>query len=179
MKTTGHECSSACDDKLLGQCRINYRVVLPAACLLGMVLLAAVATIPWAMPPNSHFSAWVVAPLVLLQIVAHEAAHAAAAYLAGAKPKMGFRFLIAYCSFTQRITWMGYLLAAAAPLVMLTVASVIGALWPPARIYALIVLIVNTAGSIGDVYIIASLLRQPHNTMIEDTKDGFRVYKRR
>jgi hypothetical protein len=161
-----------------GECKIKYAIVLPLALAVGVALLIIMLFSPWAIPANAHYSPWLIVPLALSQIGIHEATHAVVAYLAGAKPRFGVRFLVAYCTFTERITWGGYLIAAAAPLVLLTVVSLSASLWPPIRIYALVFFLLNTAGSVGDAYTIALLLRQPRNSMIEDIKDGFRVYPR-
>jgi hypothetical protein len=165
-------------DMEFAEYKIKYAIVLPTALILGITLIVVMVFSPWAIPASAHYSPWLIVPLTLAQIGIHELTHAVVAYFAGAKPKIGLRILVAYCTFTQRINWGAYLMAAAAPLVLLTILSLSASLWPPIRIYALVFFLLNTAGSVGDAYIIALLLRQPHNAIIEDIKDGFRIYPR-
>jgi hypothetical protein len=79
------------------------------ALAVDVALLIIMLFSPWAIPANAHYSPWLIVPLALAQIGIREATHAVAADLFGAKPRFGVRFLVAYCTFTERATWGGYL----------------------------------------------------------------------
>lgn len=109
----------------------------------------------------------------------HEGLHAAAILLLGGRPRFGLKLpLAAYCTAPgQLFTRDGYLVVAAAPLVVLSAAGA-AATWlaPDLGACVLFGLAGNVAGAVGDLWAMARVCKHPRAALVEDTESGFTVY---
>lgn len=113
--------------------------------------------------------------VMLVMLVLHEGLHGLFFWLfTREKPKFAFKGFYAYAAMPD---WYfpkkEYLITALAPLVGITVLSVIGlALLPGWADSALVwLLILNTSGAVGDLWIAAALLRAPAGVLGRDAGD--------
>lgn len=107
----------------------------------------------------------------------HEGLHGLAAWLVGVRPSYGFELRHAYTTFTGLVSRGAYLFIGLAPLVGITVGGLAWlALVPFAPGFTLLVLIVNAAGSVGDLWIAWRVLKLPPGVRIYDLVDGYAAY---
>jgi hypothetical protein len=118
--------------------------------------------------------------VMVVMIVLHEGLHGFFFWLfTREKPKFAFKGFYAYAAMPD---WyfpkMEYLISALAPLVGLTILSVIGlALLPGWADAALVwLLILNTSGAVGDLWIAWALLRAPAGVLGRDAGDCSELY---
>jgi hypothetical protein len=111
---------------------------------------------------------------VVLLIVIHEGIHGLFFYLfTGRRPRFGFKILYAYAASPEGvyITRGQYFLVGLSPLVIMTIIGL--CLIPILPLFTLpslvFILILNTSGSVGDIVMMAWLLRQPKDALIRDT----------
>lgn len=118
--------------------------------------------------------------VVFLMLIVHEGIHGISFwYLTGGKPKFGFKGLYAYAAvpdwYVPRRT---YFVVALAPLVVVTTVGIL--LMPLVALgllpFLLLWLVLNFAGSIGDVAVVIFLLRKPSTVYINDFGDGVTIY---
>jgi hypothetical protein len=113
--------------------------------------------------------------LVLVPVL-HEAVHGLAALLAGAKPSYGIGPGFAYTTFRDPVPRLPYLAIGLAPLVLLTIASVILAShWNALAGWLVFFGVVNASGAIGDLWMSWRIIRQPRTAIFFDLADGFAV----
>jgi hypothetical protein len=110
---------------------------------------------------------------VLLTIVVHELIHGVALRLLGYRVTFGIslHLFAAYAAaFGQWQTRNHNILVALAPLLSLTIVCVPLLALPNSAIVwlALIVLMMNTSGAVGDLYLVWQLLRLPRETLLYD-----------
>ena len=113
--------------------------------------------------------------VMLVMIILHEGLHGLFFWLfTREKPKFAFKGFYAYAAMPD---WYfpkkDYLITALAPLVGITLVSVIGlALLPGWADAALVwLLILNTSGAVGDLWIASALLRAPASVLGRDAGD--------
>lgn len=120
---------------------------------------------------------------IAVTVLVHELIHLFFFWLfTRAKPTMGFRGTYAYAGMTGwYFTVPQMLVTALAPLVLISLVGVYGMwAWPTmagSLAWAGIVTF-NASGAIGDVATAFYLLLQTPETIVEDTGDLFRVYRR-
>lgn len=129
-------------------------------------------------------------PAVLLVLVAlivvlplHELVHGAAIAACGYRPRFGIKLEsgVLYATADQAyFRRTAYIAVALAPLVVITLAGLLGMIASaPFIAYTLgIAVIVNTGGAIGDVWFAWVLLRVPASALVRDEADGFSVFVR-
>lgn len=126
-------------------------------------------------------AAGMVAALVVM-VVLHEAVHGALFWLfTGRRPQVGIGPYYAYAAARGwYIPRREYTLIGLAPLVVLTWLGLVmlrGA--PDALLPGMFVFVVmNAAGSVGDIYIIYTVWRHRSGILIEDLGDGFVIFDR-
>lgn len=129
---------------------------------------------------NVLFALFMCVLVVILAIVVHEVLHGISFwYLTKGKPKFGIKGLYVYAAvpdwYLPRRT---YFVVALAPLVVVTVVGVL--LMPIVNHvllpFLLIWMVINFSGSIGDIAIVAWLLRKPQTVYINDFGDGVSIY---
>lgn len=113
---------------------------------------------------------------VVLMLVIHEAAHGLFFWLfSRSRPKFAFKGYYASASapgwYFPR--WQ-YILIGLAPLVLITLLGVIGLIWLPQALLlpTLLILIFNTSGAVGDLWVVGNLLCFPASTYILDSGDA-------
>jgi len=111
---------------------------------------------------------------VAFVIIVHEATHGLFFYLfTGRKPRFGFKLLYAYAASPEGIfiKRSQYLWVGLSPLLIITlVGMVMIPVLPLVAIPTLVfALILNASGSVGDIAMMAWLLRQPKEALIKDT----------
>jgi hypothetical protein len=127
------------------------------------------------------FSLWsiliLVAIVLLVVPIAHEAVHGIVAKFAGAKPFYGVGQGYAYTSFEEPVTPRQYMIITAAPLVVLSAICI--ALFPLISGWFLFILafaVTNAAGAIGDLWILNRIRHLPSNALIYDLADGYAAF---
>jgi hypothetical protein len=127
------------------------------------------------------FSLWsiliLVAIVLLVVPIAHEAVHGIVAKFAGAKPFYGIGQGYAYTSFEEPVTPRQYMIITAAPLVVLSAICIM--LFPLISGWFLFILafaVTNAAGAIGDLWILNRIRHLPSNALIYDLADGYAAF---
>jgi predicted metal-dependent HD superfamily phosphohydrolase len=123
--------------------------------------------------------------LILLGLVAalalHELVHAFFFWLfTGERPKLGLHALYAFAAAPEWYLPRGrYMVTAAAPFVLITLAGLLLLPVVPASLVAalLLALIANAAGSVGDLVVVGWLLLQPSTVMIRDSGPKITLYR--
>jgi hypothetical protein len=117
----------------------------------------------------------------VLMIVLHEAVHGFTFwYFTRKKPTFGFKGLYAFAASPKGtyLPRLQYFVVALAPLIFLSLAGI--ALIPILPLLALptlvFFLIGNAAGAIGDVWVVAWLLREPPEILLQDRGDAVTCY---
>jgi hypothetical protein len=117
--------------------------------------------------------------LVLLVLPLHEWMHGLAITRAGHRPRYGIKLLVLYATsdgafFRRR----EFIQIALAPLVMITGVGMVMMLFLPLELAQWIALavILNAAGSIGDIWMTLVALRFPRTSLIQDQEDAMRIF---
>ena len=113
---------------------------------------------------------------VVLVLVVHEALHGVGFLLFGGRPKFGAGikggapYLFAMCP-GKRFTWGRFLVIGALPLVVIDVAALALAGNSPLVVPAMLAFAFNTAGAVGDLWMIAVILQTPSAATFEATDE--------
>ena len=118
---------------------------------------------------------WLLASIIIV-IVLHEGTHSAVAALMGHKPLFGLRPPLVYVTFADKIPRGHFMVVAIAPFVVLNL--LFGFLYARGALKLLcnFSLIVNSIGSVADLWIVLKLIGAPRGALIQDTKTGFEVW---
>jgi len=110
-------------------------------------------------------------------IILHEAIHGIVAALFGFKPSFGHKFPTVYVTFEEKIPREQFMITAMAPFIILDV--VFGLLFAGGifKIFCFMCLILNTIGSVGDLWLTFKLFSHESGTIVQDLKTGIAVYK--
>jgi hypothetical protein len=121
-----------------------------------------------------------IAVVIVLSVVLHEAAHGIVYWaLTGRRPVFGFKGWYFYAAAPGWYFTRGQFLAAGlAPLVLVPLLALPVLAFAPALValVATLGLTVNATGALGDLYLVARLLRQPRNVVVEDLPEGIAWY---
>jgi hypothetical protein len=155
-------------------------VVVPVVVVAFYVLMAVVQPANLQKRAMWRTEAWWVGSFLMLALV-HETCHAIGMRLAGARPRIGFRFralqpfALADGHRFRRSQWIG---SALAPLVVtVPLGLVLFALYP-AQPWALVLAVMAPIGCSGDVDMVVRAVRNStKGDLIEDTKRGFAVLR--
>lgn len=114
-------------------------------------------------------------------IVMHELVHGIAFAAFGGSPRYGMKFTyllpIAYATAPgDRFSRNDFVVIGLAPLVMIDLIGLMILAIAPHFAWVGWVVVLNTAGAIGDIWIVALLLRSPPSIQIEDREDGIAIY---
>jgi hypothetical protein len=114
-------------------------------------------------------------------IVVHELVHGITFAAFGGSPRYGFKIKyllpLAYATSPgDRFKRNKYILIALAPLVVIDVVCLILLAIFPQAYWLAWVIVFNTAGAIGDIWMVAQLLRCPQSIKIEDRAEGMAIY---
>ena len=113
----------------------------------------------------------VMAVLIALYMVAHEAVHGALMWLySRKKPRFGFRMGCAFAASNMYFGKNAYLSIALAPLVLWGAALMAASLMVPADWFWVLwgVQLTNLSGSAGDLYVFGRVLKKPSNVLVQD-----------
>ncbi len=181
--------------RLAGTLRMDLRMqVLLSLCAMGLLPAASwfwLAALTLLRPEQQEirivvtasnfpgFVLWAAATLLVF-LGLHEGTHGLAFWLlGGARPVFGFRGLVAYASAPGLVlSRRRFLAVGLAPLALL---SVLGALslplWPvPVLPWVWLALMLNTAGSVGDLVVAAWTLRYRPGVLFRDLPDRVEAY---
>jgi hypothetical protein len=126
---------------------------------------------------GAHWKTSIMLAVLFITFTIHEFIHGTAALICGAHPRFGFRYIFFYTAFDEFVTRNSYLTIAVAPLVIFDIILLTAfAALPAARAYVYFAFIINTAGSIGDLWIAVSILKHDRECLIKDTPKGYSVY---
>ncbi|MDX9990910.1 MAG: DUF3267 domain-containing protein [Anaerolineales bacterium] len=131
-----------------------------------------------------RFSLWSLLALLAVSVLAillHEWVHGLFFWqFTREKPKFGFKGLYAYASapgwyFDKSIYW----LIGLAPLVLLSLAGLLAALFIPQNwLFTLLFgIFINASGAIGDLYIVIRLAFEPAGTLVGDQGTSFSAFR--
>lgn len=139
-------------------------------------------------PYSTAFSetiSWVVAVLVVLVITfgGHEAIHGLAIRWAGHRPRFGMELRkgVMYATADGALFPRNhFVIIALAPLVVITLVGMALMILVPDSIgyYIGLIVVLNAAGAIGDLWMTAAVLRYPPDTLVRDEADSIRIYAR-
>jgi hypothetical protein len=130
--------------------------------------------VQFALNPGLFF--WMVAAISSI-VILHEAVHGFVAVLFGIKPFFGHKFPTVYVTFKEIIPRNQFLIIAIAPFIILDVIFVLLFAGGFNKIYCYFCLVLNTAGSFGDLWIAIKLFRHQRGTVVQDLKTGFEVWR--
>ncbi len=113
--------------------------------------------------------------------ILHELVHGFFVSKYGGKPSYGagIYFILPYLYTTTKTIFSRnqLIIICIAPLIVISIAGVAAmAAFPTIAQYILIPLVVNASGSVGDLWIIRTLLRYPKHILTEDQKTGMIIY---
>lgn len=117
----------------------------------------------------------------IMMIIIHEGLHGVFFWIfTEERPKFAFKIYYAYASapgwYFPR--WQ-YFYTALAPLVGITLLGVVALLWFPAycALPALLLLVFNTSGAVGDIWVALRLATCPRSTLVRDYGDMIEFFK--
>ena len=117
--------------------------------------------------------------LIIITIL-HELVHGGFFWIVTRQPpKFGFQGAYAFAAAPEwYIRREAYFLIGAAPLVIISIVGLVLIPVIPAQFLFiwLVCLLMNGSGSVGDVYVLAELIRQPVTAMIQDRGDMISIY---
>jgi hypothetical protein len=118
---------------------------------------------------------WLVTSIIVV-VALHEGTHGAVAALLGHKPLFALRPPLVYVTFTDKVPRGHYMLVAIAPFVILN--FLFGFLYgrDALKLFCDLSLIINSIGSVGDIWVVLKLTGAPKGALIQDTKSGFEVW---
>ncbi len=125
--------------------------------------------------PRVALYGWAAAALVAT-IVLHEGVHGLVAVLLKHKPLFGIRLPFFYTTFLHKIPRNDFIPIVLGPLVILDI--VFGVLLGLGILptFSYMVLMMNTIGAMGDVWLTIFLVKHDGSALIQDTKNGIEVW---
>jgi hypothetical protein len=126
---------------------------------------------------------WLVAVIIVivLMIVLHEWIHGLAIRWMGYKPRYGINLAkgVFFATTDNGLFWRNqFIMVALAPLVIITLAGMALMIFTPDSLgyYIGLIVVMNAAGAIGDLWMAAVVSRYPDNALIRDEADSIRIY---
>jgi hypothetical protein len=121
--------------------------------------------------------------VIIVTFGAHELTHGLAIRWAGHTPRFGMKLQkgVLYATADGALFPRNhFVVIALAPLVLLTVIGMIGMVFVPDSIgyYVGLIVVLNAAGAIGDLWMTAVVLRYPPDALVRDEADSIRIFTR-
>jgi hypothetical protein len=139
-------------------------------------------------PYNTAFSeslSWLIAVVIVVIVTfgGHELAHGLAIRWAGHKPRFGMKLHkgVLYATADGALFPRNqFIVIALAPLVLITLIGMILMVFVPDSIgyYVGLIVVLNAAGAIGDMWMTAVVLRYPPDALVRDEADSIRIFTR-
>jgi len=154
----------------------------PARAILGMIgvamgvlagLLNAHLGIDMSLSPS--LMGWLLVSIIIV-VFLHEGLHAAVGGLLGHKPLFGLQLPLVYVTFPGKVPRGHYMLVALTPFVILNLLCGFLLARGGLNVFFDLSLIVNSIGSMGDIWVVLKLAGGPKGAWIQDTKSGFEVW---
>ena len=114
---------------------------------------------------------------IIFIVIVHESVHGSVALLFGFKPIFGLKIPLVHVTFTEKIQRGRFIVIALAPLVILNAVFGIFFAMNFIKVFSCFCLIINTLGSVGDIWMTVKLLPHEKGTLVQDTKTGIEVWK--
>ena len=114
---------------------------------------------------------------LIFVVILHESIHGATAVIFGHKPIFGLKVPLVYVTFTEKIRRGPFITIALAPLVIINVIFVIFFTIGLLKDFSYLCLIINTLGSVGDIWMTQKLLTHEKGVLVQDTKTGIEVWR--
>jgi hypothetical protein len=148
--------------------------------LWAFLIIGGVAALGGRSSYGADFSLGTIALGAFIALVAvpvvHEAVHGFVAVIFRARPSYGIGPGFAYTTFQEPLARSPYLAIGLAPLVVLTLGSIVlAANWDAGAGWVIFFAIVNASGAIGDLWMAWRILNQPRGALFYDLADGFAV----
>ena len=118
---------------------------------------------------------WLLASIIIV-IVLHEGTHGAVAALLGYKPLFGLKPPLVYVTFKGKLPRGHFMGVAIAPFVVLNLMFVFLYARGTLKLFCDFSLIINSIGSVADIWVVLTLIGVPKNALIQDTKTGFEIW---
>jgi hypothetical protein len=118
---------------------------------------------------------WLLVSIIIV-IILHEGTHSAVAALMGHKPLFGLKPPLVYVTFADKIPRGHFMVVAIAPFVVLNL--LFGFLYARGilKLLSNFSLVINSIGSVADLWILLKLIGAPKGALVQDTKTGFEVW---
>jgi hypothetical protein len=139
-------------------------------------------------PYNTAFSeslSWLIAVVIVVIVTfgGHELAHGLAIRWAGHKPRFGMKLHkgVLYATADGALFPRNqFIVIALAPLVLITLMGMFLMVFVPDSIgyYVGLIVVLNAAGAIGDMWMTAVVLRYPPDALVRDEADSIRIFTR-
>jgi hypothetical protein len=124
---------------------------------------------------TSSLPGWLVASIVVV-VLLHEGTHASVAALLGHKPLVGLKPPLVYVNLTKKVPRVHFVMVTIAPSVVLDTLFVLVYAGGRFKLFCDLSFIINTIGSMGDMWVVLKLVRAPKGSLIQDTETGFEVW---
>jgi hypothetical protein len=124
---------------------------------------------------SPSFLGWLLASIIVV-VFLHEGLHATVAGLLGHKTSFGLRPPLVYVTFAGKLPRGHYMLVAVTPFVILNLLFGFLLARGGLDLFCDLSLIVNSIGSMGDIWVLIKLAGGPRGALIQDTKSGFEIW---
>jgi hypothetical protein len=147
----------------------------PLSLVLFVVAIAVYALIARQTLNSAQINVLVILIPVAVLLV-HEGLHGVGFLIFGGRPKFGAGikggapYFFATCT-GRRFSWSRFLVIGALPLVVIDLAALALAGYSPLVVPAMLAFAFNTAGAVGDLWMIAVILQTPRTAQFEDTDE--------
>jgi hypothetical protein len=146
--------------------------------IIGGVVIGLYSSMysPVDLTSNASLFLWFPVAFTLI-IILHETVHCIVALLFGYRPFIGHKFPAVYVTFKEKIPRKQFMITAIAPFIILN--GALGFLFAGGlfKIFCLMCLVLNTIGSVGDLWLTFKLCSHESGTIVQDLKTGIEVYK--
>ena len=161
--------------KKVADCTPPRRTLYVIGVVIGILAGFANSILDIDMSLRPSLFGWLLASIMIV-VALHEGTHSAVAALLGHKPLFGLRPPLVYVTFTGKLPRGHFMFVALAPFVVLDL--LFGFLYARGalKLFCDFSLIINSIGSVVDIWVVLKLIGAPKDVLIQDTKTGFEVW---